>query len=143
MIRPLPFLLAMFACTSALADQVGVSGGGIYVTRKDCMALVAHHPAADVTYQPGVDVHGRYVAPADLPGSQPADILPGKLRFDVQVNPLAHGSATQAAKYSNTTMSVARVEVDMKTGAATLNGRPLGDMQSRALLEACHKAGYR
>lgn len=34
-----------------------------------CRRLTRHVPAADVEYRPGVDVHGRAVAPADLPGS--------------------------------------------------------------------------
>lgn len=34
-----------------------------------CQRLTRHVPAADVEYRPGVDVHGRPVAPADLPGS--------------------------------------------------------------------------
>ncbi|MGQ9365185.1 hypothetical protein [Azospirillum sp. ST 5-10] len=34
-----------------------------------CQYMTAHRPAADVEYVPGVDVHGRPVAPADLPGS--------------------------------------------------------------------------
>lgn len=39
------------------------------VIRADvCRSLVAHEPAPDVTYQPGVDARGRPVAPADLPG---------------------------------------------------------------------------
>ncbi|CAO3413842.1 hypothetical protein [Azospirillum endophyticum] len=34
-----------------------------------CRRLTRHVPAADVEYRPGVDVKGRPVAPADLPGS--------------------------------------------------------------------------
>lgn len=34
-----------------------------------CQALVKHVPDADVAYQPGVDVHGKPVVPADLPDS--------------------------------------------------------------------------
>ncbi len=34
-----------------------------------CQRLTRHVPAADVEYRPGVDVRGRPVAPADLPGS--------------------------------------------------------------------------
>jgi hypothetical protein len=34
-----------------------------------CRALVKHVPDADVTYRGGVDVHGKPVAPADLPDS--------------------------------------------------------------------------
>ena len=42
----------------------------ITVTPKDCRRLVAHKPADDVTYKPGVDAYGRPVAPADLAGTQ-------------------------------------------------------------------------
>ncbi len=34
-----------------------------------CKALTKHVPNADVAYQPGVDVHGKPVAPADLEGA--------------------------------------------------------------------------
>lgn len=34
-----------------------------------CQRLTRHVPAADVEYRPGVDVNGRPVAPADLPGT--------------------------------------------------------------------------
>ncbi len=34
-----------------------------------CQRLTRHVPAPDVEYKPGVDVHGRPVVPADLPGS--------------------------------------------------------------------------
>lgn len=34
-----------------------------------CQALVKHVPSADVAYRAGVDVHGKAVAPADLPDS--------------------------------------------------------------------------
>ncbi|WP_255542570.1 hypothetical protein [Azospirillum sp. INR13] len=34
-----------------------------------CQRLTRHVPAADVEYRPGVDVNGRPVVPADLPGT--------------------------------------------------------------------------
>jgi hypothetical protein len=41
----------------------------IAISERDCRQLVVkHEPAPDVTYQPGVDVHGNAVAPADLNG---------------------------------------------------------------------------
>lgn len=41
----------------------------IAISERDCRQLVVNHePAPDVTYQPGVDVHGNAVAPADLNG---------------------------------------------------------------------------
>jgi hypothetical protein len=41
----------------------------IAISERDCRQLVVkHEPAPDVTFQPGVDVHGNQVAPADLNG---------------------------------------------------------------------------
>ncbi|WP_236783613.1 hypothetical protein [Azospirillum humicireducens] len=34
-----------------------------------CQRLTRHVPAADVEHRPGIDVNGRPVAPADLPGT--------------------------------------------------------------------------
>jgi hypothetical protein len=118
----------------------------VYVTRQDCHQLVAHHPAPDVNYQPGVDVHGRPVAPADLPGSQNLKILPDRVTFDLKVNPLAYGSrlSTSAGdKFANTAMPIARIEVDLLSGAVKVNGQPLDSEQTRIVTDACRKAGYR
>ena len=41
------------------------------ITAADCRRAVAHLPAADVQYKPGVDARGRKVAAADLPGQVP------------------------------------------------------------------------
>ena len=40
----------------------------VAVSTTDCSKLVQHVPADDVTYKPGVDVHGNAVVPADLGG---------------------------------------------------------------------------
>lgn len=118
----------------------------VYVTRQDCSQLAAHHPDPGVTYQPGTDVHGRYVAPADLPGTQNFNVLPDRVTFDLKVNPLAYGAKQSTApgdKYSNTAMSAAHIDVDLLSGAVKLNGQPLDSEQARTVTEACRKAGYR
>jgi hypothetical protein len=54
-------VLAALGSASARAE--------IAISERDCRQLVVkHEPAPDVTYQPGVDVHGNAVAPADLNG---------------------------------------------------------------------------
>src|SRR5271168_4053724 len=59
----------------AAAAPGGLAGlvqpdGRIVITRDMCnQASVQYQPAPDVAYQPGVDVYGRPVAPADLPNS--------------------------------------------------------------------------
>lgn len=40
-----------------------------------CLFLDQHTPRADVAYQPGVDVHGKAVVPADLNGGDVLDWL--------------------------------------------------------------------
>jgi hypothetical protein len=111
------------------------------------MALVRHHPAGGTNYQPGVDVHGKYVAPADLPDSQTNYSLPDRVTFDLKINPMMYGQVGQspsaAGKYANTALPVAKVSVDLKTGQTLLNGRPLEPEQEGVVLDACRKAGFR
>jgi len=145
-----PVAVAIFLiCSAAGADQVTISGDQSTVTKTDCRALATYRPAQGVEYQPGVDVNGHYVAPADLPGGFKYD-LPAKVEFDVKINPLTfaqrNASGQQATaptgQFTNTAMSIGHVVVDTKTGAATLDGKPLGDANEAYLAELCRKAGF-
>jgi hypothetical protein len=142
----------MLATLPAFAETVSITGAPIYVTKSDCQAVLRHQPSADVTYQPGTDVHGHYVAPADLGGG--ADVkglVPDTLKFDIRINPMTYGKtttvpaagATTAAQgnFANTSVPVAHVEIDMKSGATSLNGKTLGGEQERIVGEACRRAG--
>ena len=138
-------LLLVAATAAAQAPPPGVVDQSLYVTRQDCRNLVAHHPDADVEYKPGVDVHGKYVAPADLPG-QTDFKLPDKIEFDLRLNPLAYapqqGNVPSGA-LQNTGTNIGHVEVDLLSGQAKLNGNSLDGEQTRIVTEACRKAGYR
>lgn len=94
------FALGLFlAATPAIAETVDISGQPYYVTKSDCNALVQYRQAPDVAYQPGKDVHGKAVAPADLPGGNYTDLVPTNgANFTVQVNPMtyARGARHQA-----------------------------------------------
>ncbi len=143
-------ILAVLMPFSVSAETVGVANDPIYVTKADCQAMVAHHPSADVTYQPGQDVHGRAVAPADLPGSGASSYQPpDKLSFDIAINPMMYagvGKTTTAAgqnRFANTSQSVAHVDIDLKNNQTSLNGQSLGSMQQDIVLQACRKAGFR
>lgn len=136
--------MTMAVSSAAMAEQVTITGASVYVTKADCAALVQHRPAADVAYKPGADLHGKYVAPADLPGSDYSGLVPDKIPFNVAVNPLTYGQVPGAStKYANTAVPVAHLEVDTKTGQASLNGKPLTGYQDQTVLEACRKAGLR
>jgi hypothetical protein len=60
------------------------AGAEIAISRRDCERLVRHEPAPDVTYQPGVDVHGRPVVPADLGGGSQIE-LPDVIYIPIEV----------------------------------------------------------
>lgn len=137
-------VMAAFLGPAAFADPIGVSGGSLVVTPADCRALVEHRPAPDVAYKPGVDVEGRYVAPADLPGSNDVYRLPDSIQFEIRMNPLAYAGQGNLAgtKYANTQVPLGEVSVDLKTGEASFQGRPLTSAQDRTLREACRKAGF-
>lgn len=133
-------LLIPFLLTSAPA----FADAPLYVTKADCARLVAHHPDPNVEYKPGTDVHGRYVAPADLP-NQNSFALPDKIEFDLKLDPLAYAPQTNApaGAFQNTGANLGHVEVDLASGAAKLNGHTLDGEQTAIVTEACRKAGYR
>ena len=73
--------------TPGAADEVGVAGQPMTVTRQDCQAMATYRTPKGVDYQPGVDVHGNAVAPADAPGGFTYN-LPAKIEFDIMINPI-------------------------------------------------------
>jgi hypothetical protein len=92
--------------------------------------LTAHRPAPDVEYKPGVDVGGRPVAPADLsaPASPAIDQVRVELKRDL---PVAAGSL------GTSEIVIGEVTVDIGTGKAMLNGRPLDQAVGNDVYLAC------
>jgi hypothetical protein len=104
-----------------------------------CNALVKHTPDADVAYQPGVDVQGNNVAPADLPG-QPQIKLPDKYQFPVTVSiAKALNLSTTAFPSSDfgpgTEMAVGKITIE--GDKVMFNGQPLSDTQQDNLAVLC------
>lgn len=97
----------------------------------DCNWLVDHMPRPDVTYQPGVDVHGHAVVPADLNGGFQMD-LPRTVEASVSRRLLRHPNLRQQTPF-------AMVEIDLKTGAVSINGQSLDDAEHEALLAYCEE----
>src|SRR3546814_8990549 len=92
--------LVFVAASAAKADERRV-----VITAQDCSRLVEHSAAPDVAYRPGVDVRGRSVAPADLPGSRIDVQPPEAIEFTVYFNPLKGG----AARVGETTLGAGRL----------------------------------
>ena len=68
----------------AVVGWVVPASAEIAISRRDCERLVRHEPAPDVAYQPGVDVHGRPVAPADLGGGVQLE-LPDVIYIPIEI----------------------------------------------------------
>lgn len=131
-------------CAAALLAGVGSAQGQNPqgdVDPRLCQALgVNHRPAPDVEYVPGVDVRGRAVAPADLPGSygaarQPLERfeIPVTLDFARRMGFSAGRSAAAAAAPG--AMEIGRLVID--GGRVTFNGQAVGDSSQAALAAAC------
>ena len=59
-------LAAILPAVGAAAAAANEDAGVAMITREDCRRLVRLTDDPEVAFQPGVDVHGRPVAPADL-----------------------------------------------------------------------------
>jgi uncharacterized Zn-binding protein involved in type VI secretion len=113
--------------------------------RRVCDYVKRHVPDADVAYQPGVDVDGKPVAPADLNDSP----INKELEKDVFIklsNQTAKVFGLEAAfpqiAVGNTTVPLAEGEteigfVTLEKGKALLNGKPLTSVQEEELAVLC------
>lgn len=108
----------------------------IRIPRDDCARLVRHKPAPGAAYKPGVDVRGKKVAPAELPGSGFPVAVPEEVEFDVSFNPLRGGAAS---RFKRSKSIVGRVRFNLKTGEATFNGISLTDTEQAELARKCQR----
>ncbi len=137
----LPKYFYAFALTLAILPVFTVPTGAatVIITKADCAALVRHVAEPGVAYEPGVDVNGRPVVPADL-GDRPEIKLPEEIviaitvdidkRFDIPPTP----DLFRPEAYIGTVI----VKGD---GRAYFNGEPLTSEESHALAGACQKRG--
>ena len=130
MIRIALLILVSLAAAGAQAAE----DTAIRVTTSDYIRIVEHHPSADAAYQPGVDVRGKKIVPADVDASPDLrDIVPKVIEFSVVLNPLKGG----AARFGETSLAVGKVSFDMKTRRASFNGKPLTRAETRRISRKC------
>jgi hypothetical protein len=117
--------------TAAAADTT------VVITGDDCRALVEHRPAPDVAYQPGVDAHGRPVAPADLDPHPLA--LPETYMIDITVDLFERlGIPPQGDANYDGDVRVGTVALDAD-GRLTFNGRPITSEAQQELGRRCQE----
>jgi hypothetical protein len=104
------------------------------MSRQDCERLVQHEPAPGVTYQPGVDVHGRPVVPADLGGGAPIE-LPDVIYIPIEVllQDRFHIPANSVLFQATAEVGVA----ELRGNRVYYQDQLLGDPEVAALEAAC------
>ena len=130
--------LAAGTAAPALAEQPYLT-----ISRSDCQRLVRHLPAADVDYQPGVDVRGRPVAPADLgasePGAAPPLALPRAVVIPIEVDLFDRFGIPAGGVNFEADAFIGEVTVDLATGEAFFNGQPLQSEAEAELAARCQR----
>jgi hypothetical protein len=130
MFRIAAVLAAFSLANSAEAQTVSMRSD-------DCAQLVRHAAAADVAFQPGVDLQGRFVVAADLGGSvqinPPTEFnipitMDLQRRFGIPVDP----TLFQTQNFSVGT-------VTWKHGRGYFNGQALQNDESEKLAALCQR----
>ncbi len=145
-LAPALFLLAVApAAAPAAAHEkagkaplaiTGVAITTVAITSADCARLVAHVPGPDVAYEPGVDVYGREVAPADL-GGTPRIELPETILIDIEIDLLQRFGIPASPALYDPDAEVG--EVAYRDGRFTFNGQPLQDEAQAELAVRCQE----
>jgi hypothetical protein len=117
------------AGTPPVFDAPSAPGAAVYgpptVTPELCRRLAPRQPAVpSATYQPGVDVYGRPVAPADLPGAAATP----SITTEIDLGRVAGRAAARGIK------GYVTVQPD---GSVLLDGQPLSGGQEYGLLDIC------
>jgi hypothetical protein len=128
-------LAAAFALTGLCGGGLP-AGADIAVSRQDCNRLAKYQQQPGVEYQPGVDAHGRPVAPADIGGGSniqlpdtiviPVEVLLRKYAFIPPGSPLRQSKAELG-------------EITVTGDQVFYNGQPLTDQDEAALAAACQE----
>ena len=124
---PAAILIAELAGAGAAVADVAIS-------RSDCQYLTRYQQAPGVEYQPGVDVHGRAVAPADIGGGQQIK-LPETIYIPIEVD---IGQRYHIPANSPLWKATAEIGTVAVTGdQVTFNGQPLTTDDNAALAAMC------
>ena len=132
-------IIGSIALVLSLVAWTAPASAEIAISRKDCQRLVNHEPAPDVTYQPGADVHGRPVAPADLGGGQQIQ-LPDVIYIPIEVLIQdKYGIPANSVLYDATALVGV---VSVRGNQVYFEDQPLTDPEIVALEEACRDRGF-
>lgn len=114
----------------------------IRMSKEDCRRLIRQSAVPGPDYQPGVDVRGNPVAPANIPGQfTDSDLLPDAIAFELSLNPLEFaGNPALADLFSGAEAGFGEIRYALTSGALTLDGRRLNAETTAEILTFCRAA---
>ena len=139
MLRWLSVSLAVLLPATAAAEYVPI-------TPDDCARIVAHVPAPDVAYRPGVDVDGNAVAPADLDDVGRLDLDGEDVVVEIAVPLRAFpGTVNDQIEFEAEGGAIDRFDAAAQVGAVTVrdgnvyfNGRLISKPDLKRYAAVCH-----
>jgi len=126
-------ILAIMAAPASAAERT------IAVARSDCELAVRYVAPAGVDYQPGVDVNGRPVAPADLDDGRRLQ-LPESIPVIISEDTRKRFHVSHHSPLFDTDAVVGIVELRLSDRRLTFNGVELDDHEANALAAMCRDA---
>ena len=126
-------ILAIMAAPASAAERT------IAVARSDCELAVRYVAPAGVDYQPGVDVDGRPVAPADLDDGRRLQ-LPESIPVIISEDTRKRFHVSHHSPLFDADAVVGIVELRLSDRRLTFNGVELSDPEANALAAMCRDA---
>jgi hypothetical protein len=138
MTKPVPTIVVAMLVAMVGTPVMAEDGAKLSVGRAECRALVKHVADKGVAYQPGVDVRGKKVAPADVGGGSSWKV-PDSITIDIGIDIAEKYGIGAGGKFTGEAV-IAKVTVDTRTGAVLLDGKPAGDAEQTSIARACREA---
>jgi len=134
------WLAAVLCAFAGLLPAPAAAGAEhvVTVTANDCRRVVTHVAAADVEYRPGVDAHGRKVAPADLGGTPQVEI-PDTITFDLQLDLEELAGPPPPGPVGEVFGRPVLGHISIRGNKVYFNDRLLGDLAEAELARKCRE----
>jgi hypothetical protein len=106
------------------------------VSKTNCSRITKYVAEQDVTYNPGVDVRGNPVAPADL--DEQKIKIPDTIYINLAI-PFKDLLNNYNPKFKNAEVYVGVIEYNIGSGKMLYNGQELSDPALNAIAQECQK----
>ncbi|WP_373088889.1 hypothetical protein [Sneathiella sp.] len=123
-------------CGILATSVAGAEDFRLEVSKDSCDRIVKYVADPDVTYKPGVDVHGNAVPPADIDAN--SIVLPDNIYVDLSL-PIKDLLKNYNPKLKNADVYVGAIVFDIQSGRLLYNGQELSDPAQNAIAVECRK----